>query len=114
MGPEPPRARGDLHENKEQVDYHIWLGDEADDQKSGAMVVEISPRLLPANPGWTDAALKPVTEKKLKVRISGWPMWDQDHLRDVGASRGTVWEIHPIHKIEVFQDGAWTELREGL
>jgi hypothetical protein len=100
--------------SEEHVDHHIWVGDEADDLKSGTMVAEISPRLLPANPGWTDEALETIKRKKLKVRISGWPMWDQEHLNEVGVSRGTVWEIHPIHKIEVFQDGAWNDLKNGL
>jgi hypothetical protein len=96
------------------VDHHVWLGGADDDTKPESMVVEISPRLLGANPGWTEDALEQITKKKLRVRISGWPMWDQEHPDQVGKSRGTLWEIHPIHKIEVLQNGQWNDLSDGL
>lgn len=32
-------------------------------------------------------------------------MYDQEHVSSVGKTRGTVWEIHPIHEIE-FRDDA--------
>jgi hypothetical protein len=31
----------------------------------------------------------------------------------IGTFRTTLWEIHPITKIEVWQGGAWVDL-EGL
>jgi hypothetical protein len=35
---------------------------------------------------------------------------DPEHLDDVGKSRATIWEIHPILKIEVLRAGTWQEL----
>jgi hypothetical protein len=46
-----------------------------------------------------------------KVRISGWLMLDPEHkdMIDEGL-RSTLWEIHPITKIEVWSNGAWVDL----
>jgi hypothetical protein len=38
-------------------------------------------------------------------------MLDPDHPEEVGKSRGTLWEIHPVMRIETAQaDGSWREL----
>jgi hypothetical protein len=37
-------------------------------------------------------------------------MLDPDHPNMVGSARGTIWEIHPITKIEVWKSGAWVDL----
>jgi hypothetical protein len=37
-------------------------------------------------------------------------MLDQEHPDQVGRTRGTLWEIHPIMKIEVNRNGGWTTL----
>jgi len=37
-------------------------------------------------------------------------MLDPEHRNMVGKYRGTIWEIHPITKIEVFKDGQWVDL----
>jgi len=53
------------------------------------------------------------------VRISGWLMFDPDHPSMIldptnpnisGKFRVTLWEVHPITKIEVWQNGAWVDL----
>jgi len=44
------------------------------------------------------------------VRISGWLMMDPQHPDQVGNSRVTIWEIHPITRIEVFRDSWWVDL----
>jgi hypothetical protein len=31
-----------------------------------------------------------------EVRIRGWLMLDQEHPEQIGKTRGTLWEIHPI------------------
>ncbi len=36
-----------------------------------------------------------------RVRISAWILWGEEHGDQVGKSRGTLREIHPIHRIEV-------------
>jgi hypothetical protein len=71
------------------------------------MVVEISPRLLEAYPNWPTLAQQAKTGGTL-VRIRGWRAWDQEHPEQIGKTRATLWEIHPIHEIDV-QDanGHW-------
>ena len=51
-----------------------------------------------------------IVKKKQRVRISGWMMLDPEHPDQVGKTRGSIWEIHPIMKIEVNQNGSWVDL----
>jgi len=37
-------------------------------------------------------------------------MMDPEHPDQVGKTRKTLWEIHPVLKIEVFSGGQWREL----
>lgn len=57
--------------------------------------------------------LAPYVKTNKQVRISGWLMYDFQHLGVVGAQRVTVWEVHPITKIEV-QDtsGNWVNIEQ--
>ncbi len=95
-------------------DYHLWLSaapaDPSKDLRSQAMVVEISPRLLGSHPNWNQKVIGRLVKQRSRVRISGWLTWDQEHPEQVGKTRGTLWEIHPIHKIEVFSSNQWREL----
>jgi len=44
------------------------------------------------------------------VRISGWLMLDPEHRNHLNKYRGTLWEVHPITRIEVQQDSTWVLL----
>jgi len=72
--------------------------------KAKSMVMEISPRVT--RPKWTLATLQQLANAGTRLRISGWLMYDQEHVSSIGKSRGTVWEVHPIHEIE-YRDAAW-------
>jgi hypothetical protein len=74
------------------------------------VVVEITPRWLAANDGWRLQTFKRLAEQRAKVRITGWLMFDPQHPDQIGKTRGGLWEVHPITKIEVFSDGRWIEL----
>jgi hypothetical protein len=93
-------------------DHHMWLAQNPTDQRSRAMVVEISPRAWPTHPGWNNAVstLKPVVDAREKVRVTGWLTWDQEHNEQVGSTRRTLWEVHPIHQIQVLRAGHWVSL----
>lgn len=93
-----------------EVDYHLWLADDATDDRSEAMVVEVSPRERPDHTGWTLAKLQGFVKQHAKIRISGWLMWDQEHPEQLGKTRASLWEVHPIHRIEVFARGKWVTL----
>ena len=87
-----------------RVDYHMWIVPGAGQKRSQSVVVEISPRLLEAHPGWPNLAKQAKTNGTL-VRIRGWRTWDQEHPEQLGKTRATLWEIHPIHEIDVQNSG---------
>ncbi len=94
------------------VDRHLWIALRAasDAKATESMVVEISPRELGGHPGWDMNTLVGLAKQGAQVRISGWVTWDEEHGDEVGKSRGTLWEIHPIHLIEILQNGAWQDI----
>jgi hypothetical protein len=93
-------------------DTHTWLGAKATDPRSTASVVaEISPRLKKIHPHWNQAGFHALIAAHVKLRITGWMMWDQEHPDQVGKSRGTCWEVHPVHRIQALSaDGTWKDL----
>src|SRR5436190_1876801 len=105
------------------VDYHLWLVQSPGQKRSKSMVIEISPRMLDDHPDWPTLATT-AWHKGHHVRISGWRTWDQEHHEQLTdrtnhngtvthASRATLWEIHPIHRIEVqAEDGSWVDIEE--
>lgn len=98
--------------NPDEVDWHMYLTKGPSQPISTAIIVETTPRVRP-NHKWTTALLAPYVNKSKEVRISGWLMYDFQHLGVVGQQRGTVWEVHPITKIEV-QDagGNWVNIEQ--
>lgn len=122
----------------EDVDFHLWLAPHKPSEFPGqkhikhhSMVAEISPRTLLWHPDWTEPALKAIFQSETKVRITGWLMFDQEHPENVypippgqgGApnwnpgpvikykTRRTLWEIHPVHRIEFLDaNGEWEPL----
>lgn len=87
-----------------------------------AVIVEVTPqwRKVVAQSGgdWSTKTLKPELVGK-RVRVTGWLLWDWRHqgvATNTGKAatkkeRATVWEIHPITKIEVFEDGDWKVIK---
>jgi len=94
----------------DEVDWHIALVAKAGDGENTALVVETTPRVRQLHPKWTPDALRPWVDADAPVRIAGWLMFDPDHPNHLGKYRSTLWQIHPITRIEVFKDGAWVDL----
>jgi len=107
------------------VDFHIfvsapeYLVDEGggDDPlcasaycRGHRLVVEVTPRTIAQHPEWTSTVIQRLASARAHVRITGWRMWDPEHPTEVDMSRGSLWEIHPVHRIEVDQDGTWVDL----
>ncbi|MCU1230988.1 MAG: hypothetical protein JWO97_3872 [Acidobacteria bacterium] len=93
-----------------QVDFHMWLVAHEGETREKSMVVEISPRLLEDHPRWVELARKAAAEGTL-VRVRGWRTWDHEHPEQLGRTRGTMWEIHPIHEIDVEdENGDWVPI----
>jgi len=92
------------------VDWHIYLSDTADlDDISQAVIVETTPRTRPLHK-WKKIDLDNVVNKNTPVRISGWLLYDFEHTGVIGTQRASVWEVHPITKIEVKQNTQWVDL----
>jgi hypothetical protein len=96
--------------NSEEVDWHMALVEKSGDAESTSVVVETTPRVRKLHPSWTPHALAAWLNSDAPVRISGWTLLDPEHRAHLGKYRSTLWEIHPITKIEVFQDGTWVDL----
>lgn len=91
----------------DEVDWHMALTERANEPEAKAVVVETTPRVRQTHPNWTVKSLAPWIKSTAPVRISGWTMLDPEHRNHLGRYRSTLWEIHPITKIEVFEDGQW-------
>ncbi len=103
------------------VDWHMPLTADDGEGQNVAIIVETTPRLRQNHPNWTTARLKPWTAHNgnqnntaynhQKVRISGWLMIDPEHQDMINEGlRSTLWEIHPITKIEVWDGSQWVDL----
>ena len=93
-----------------EVDWHIYMTDTAElDDISQAVIVETTPRTRPLHK-WKKSDLDNVVNKNTAVRISGWLLYDFEHTGVIGTQRASVWEVHPITKIEVKRNGQWVDL----
>jgi hypothetical protein len=91
-------------------DFHVWLANSQDDDKSETVVVEVSPRIRGQHVSSTITNLKRLVKNQAQVRISGWIPLDPGHPKQLGKTRKTLWEIHPILKTELFSGGRSREL----
>lgn len=107
-GPESPNCHA-----ADDVDNHLWVVDNPSKDRSNAVVAEITPRIRATHPGWAFERVSPLVDGRTKVRISGWLLMDQEHPDQVGKTRGTIWEIHPIMNFEVQRGNSWISLDQG-
>ena len=106
-GPESPNCHG---ADDDFRDFHIWLTKTAGEDRSQSIVVEVTPPIRAKHPNWRTDVFRRIVREKPRVRISGWLMLDPEHPDQVGKTRGTIWEIHPIMQIDVEQNGRWVPL----
>ncbi|MBV9774658.1 MAG: hypothetical protein JO040_11945 [Gemmatimonadetes bacterium] len=109
-GPESPNCHG---ADTEMRDWHLWLTGGEGEDRTRSVVVETTPAVRARHPEWTLAAVRGAIRSRSRVRITGWLMLDPEHPDQVGRTRGTIWEIHPITRIEVQQNGSWVPLGQG-
>jgi len=91
-------------------DFHIWICDYPTDSKANGVIVEMTPRWKSLHPKWRLHILEKLADEHAKVRVSGWLMWDEEHPDEVGKSRGSQWEVHPVTNFEIFSNGQWEPL----
>jgi hypothetical protein len=101
-----------------EKDYHIFIGaiDQAHPQgahltkaqvrsrKKHAVVVELTPNIQDLHSAWGNNLSSLVGKN---VCITGWLLYDYEHHPQIGKTRGTLWEVHPVTAIGVLQpDGS--------
>jgi hypothetical protein len=112
-------------------DIHLELAGRPPSREgtSDYVTAEITPAGRARHPGWRYAALAealrpsrgsgPWPDGPRRARLTGWLLYDHEfdrpgHTpRPTGAGpRGTVWEVHPVTRVEVFDEarGTWTEV----
>jgi len=104
------------HDPKRLFDYHLYVADQPGVGIDQAVVVEMTPRWRAVNATWGTAdngyggfqVIKSLTNQR--VRVTGWLLFDEEHLNQVGLYRATVWEIHPITTFEYQKNGQWIAL----
>ena len=90
-------------------DFHLWIADSSAKSESGSIIAEATPFWKEQFPGWLLTKFESL--KYTQVRVSGWIMWDEDHPEQLGSSRISLWEIHPMTKFEYFSNGSWQTLQ---
>ena len=107
-GPESTNCHG---AENDYVDWHVWLSENPGEDRIRSIVIEPTPRVrVPKHPNWALKQIKALAREQLRVRISGWLFFDPEHPDQVGKTRGTIWEIHPVMNIEIEQGGQWVPL----
>lgn len=106
-GPEATNCHG---ADTKYRDWHIWLTSAPTRDRSGSIVVEVTPRVRAQHPAWRIGRVRTLARDSSRVRISGWLMLDPEHPEQLGKTRGTIWEIHPVMRIDVQRQGRWVAL----
>jgi hypothetical protein len=106
-GPEATNCHGEAAAYR---DFHIWLTGSPTGDRTRSEIAEMTPRLRAHHPGWELGRLGDVSRRRERVRVGGWLLLDQEHPDQIGRTRGTIWEIHPVTSFEVFRGGRWVAL----
>ncbi|MDP9337729.1 MAG: SH3 domain-containing protein [Acidobacteriota bacterium] len=97
-----------------ETDTHMALVGEVGGAEKDSVVIEYTPRFLKSHPHWNSTVLSKYRNNDIPVRVTGWLMLDPDHRNHLNKYRFTLWEIHPITKIEIFQNNSWQDLDAPL
>lgn len=96
--------------NGSNLDWNISFTKNPRDEHSQVVMVVVTPRVR-LNHKWSlDLIRSTIFNNHMKTRFSGWLFFNPDHPQDIGQTRATLWEIHPVTQIEVFQNNRWIPL----
>ncbi|MCI0405919.1 MAG: SH3 domain-containing protein [candidate division Zixibacteria bacterium] len=107
--------------NRKDLHVELLAADTGDpkDQRYKVVVTEVTPWFSENHASWTAADLGQYASYKggygnmlrapTRVRVYGWLFFDNAHAdaHSIGNWRGTAWEVHPITRIEVWENGNW-------
>ncbi len=105
----PEAANCNLN-NSSNKDWSVFFTKNAYDEPSTAVIVSITPRIRASHKWTLDLLRSTIINDHLLVRVSGWLLFNPEHSEDVGKTRATLWEIHPVMQIDVFNNGKWITL----
>ena len=108
--PEGPESCNCWKTDQRYVDFRLWLVNIIGDSKSEAIVAQITPRVRQKHRQWTLENLTHLAKERFPIRVYGWLMFEEDEQPQVGISRATLWEIHPIIQIQFRENGVWKTL----
>jgi hypothetical protein len=100
----------DSVEKEDDGDTHLWIG-KRDAAGPDRFVAEVTPYFRHHHNAWRYVGFEKLKEKRIPVRITGWLLWDELHAEELQVSRSTLWEIHPITKLEENVNGTWVSVQ---
>ena len=103
-GPEATNCHG---ADRTFRDWHLWLAAEPGKDRRRSIIVETTPAVRAAHPEWSLSMIHKLVRDSTPVRVNGWLLLDQEHPEQLGKTRGTLWEIHPVMRIEVRRGNGW-------
>ena len=97
------------------TDWHVPFVGEHEQEEADAVVIEPTPRFKERHPNWRRPRLRHLEADRRdagdSVRVTGFLFYDpshEDHIRR--GFRSTMWELHPITRIEVLRAGRWFDV----
>lgn len=95
-------------------DVHVYVADQPEQTVAESAIVEVSPRWRAVYPAWNASYLKQIAAAGTEVRITGWLLYDQEHWDMIHKhQRATLWELHPITRVQVRTADGWRDLAES-
>lgn len=106
----PPESANCNLANSSNKDWSIFFTKNPRDDLSQSVIVSVTPRIRASHKWTLDLLRSRIISDHYLMRVSGWLLFNPEHPQDVGKTRATLWEIHPVIQIEVFNNGRWITL----
>ncbi len=78
--------------------------------RAQSVVANLTPSGQAQHADWRLDRLEKLARQGSQVRVSGWAYYDASGLNALGKTQATLWEIHPITRIEIWKNGGWEVL----
>ncbi|HXN06764.1 MAG TPA: hypothetical protein VN944_06850 [Nitrospiria bacterium] len=91
-------------------ELRLWVGAGPVQAKSYAVLVELPIHSKDKQDRAKLGRLQVALKRNTKIKISGWVLYNPENPDQYGRIRGTLWEISPITRIEIWENGKWKEL----
>jgi hypothetical protein len=117
---------------EDDTDWHVALVANPSEIEERAIVVEPTPRTKRHHAAWIASAVSQLAVRHstssgrdeagaARVRVTGFLLLDPVHPNHIRGHctadcatkhffRATLWEVHPVTRIEIFRNGTWSEL----